>query len=457
MTPFLKDCTLVLIDTTNKVRLASRAISESLKQASFGAVKLLTHDMTQSYAVKIKPLNTLTEYSDFCVKELHRHIDTPFAIVSQWDGYMTNSKAWTDEFLRWDYIGSPWLPSNVNGNGGWSLRSKKMLEACSKLSETTSDSPHPEDAWICMAHRKELEAMGCKFAPIELCKRWGFEGRSFNRVEWESVPNQYNNELGFHSWLTKLPSYISRPKIYHSSGDAGDVVYGCPVIKATGEGVLFLSPHNLYPYPLNSRWGRMGGDPEWVNNLKPLLEAQPYIWRVQYTHKTPFSVDHDLNSFRLPWKLRTALDYESILSLNCRAFNLPLPTQPWLTVNDPIHVEGRPIVVNRTSRYLNHEFPWDKLCAKYGDQMVFVGAPQEAEVFQGFAPEKRIPHYPTNDALELARVIAGAKLCIMNQSLPLAIAHGLYKNVLVETWSANANCCIQRKGAMYRVADEWLK
>lgn len=451
----LANCTLCIIDTTEKTHLASRAITESLKHASFGSVKLLTDDMSQPYAVKIKPLNNLTDYSEFCVKELHRYIDTPFCIVAQWDGYLLNSKAWTDEFLKWDYIGSPWLPSNINGNGGWSLRSKKLLESCSKIADE-KDRCHPEDSWICMAHRKELEAMGCKFAPIEICKRWGFEGRSFNRVEWESIPNKYNNELGFHSWLTKLPKHINAPKIYHSSGDAGDVIYGCAVIKSLGEGVLFLSPDNLYPYPLNSRWARSGGEPEWVNNLKPLLESQSYIWRAQYTHKTPYSTNYDLNRFRLPWKQRTAQDFESLLGLNCRAFNLPMPAEPWLTFNDPIVVPGRPICINRTERYQNYNFDWRSLILKYGSQMVFVGTSKEHELWSGFAPEVKVPHYPTKDALELARVICGAKLCIMNQSLSLAIAHGLYKPVLVEEWESNANTRLIRPNAYYKIPELWL-
>jgi len=454
--PNLDRVTLCVIDTTNKVHLASRAISESLKQASFGVVKLLTHDMTQPYAVKIKPLIGLSAYSEFCVKELHRYIDTPFTIVAQWDGYMTNAKAWTDDFLRWDYIGSPWLPSNINGNGGWSLRSKKLLEACAKVAET-NDSCHPEDSWICHHHRSALEMLGCKFAPIEVCRRWGFEGRSFNRVEWESIPNEYTNECGFHSWLTKLTRHIERPKIYHSSGDAGDVIYGLPVIKAIGDGVLFLSPHNRFPHPLDSRWTRTGGDAEWVNNLKLLLEAQPYIWRVQYTHKTPFSVDHDLNSFRLPWKQRTALDYESILALNCRAFNVPIPKEPWLTAPDPIVVEDRPIVVNRTQRYQNHDFNWTSFIEKYHTQMLFVGTAQEYELLCGMAPGYKFEYRPTKDALELARVIAGAKLFVGNQSLPLAIAHGLGKTVCVEEWKANPNTRMVRDNAYYGIPEWWLK
>jgi hypothetical protein len=81
--------------------------------------------------------------------------------------------------------------------------------------------------------------------------------------------------------------------------------------------------------------------------------------------------------------------------------------------------------------------------------MVFVGAPQEAEVFQGFAPEKKVQYYTTKDTLALARVIAGAKLVICNQSLALAIAHGLFKPVITECWPKNPNCEFQRPNTVY--------
>ncbi len=89
--------------------------------------------------------------------------------------------------------------------------------------------------------------------------------------------------------------------------------------------------------------------------------------------------------------------------------------------------------------------------------MVFVGTLQEYELFKGFAPQCKFDYYPTNDALELARVIAGGKLFVGNQSLGLAIAHGLYKKVICEEWALNANCRIERPGACYELTEEVLK
>lgn len=454
MKTLLFDTTLIAIDTTSKANLALTALEKSLGEIEVQSVKLLTDkNIPVRHRVKIPPLNGLEAYSQFCIRDLHRYVDTKYCLLVQSDGYVVNGGAWTDEFYGYDYGGAPFQPSNTVGNGGFSWRSKRLLEACSQLPQ---GSDHPEDACISVRFRKELEAQGMKFMPVELARQFSFEGRSWNRKEWEGVPNKWRGQFGFHSLLSVLPPDKKPFKVFHHSLDQGDCIYGMAAMKALGGGALFISPDNKYPYPLNSRWARMGGEPDAVDNLRPLLEAQDYVVSCRYTHGTPFSTDYDLNRFRIPWGQRSARDFDSILKLHMDAFGLPMPTEPWLNVSDPIKVDGRPIVVARTPRYQNDAFPWDRLCEKYGDQMVFVGTPQEAEVFRGFGPTKKIPHQVTKDAHELARVIAGAKLCIMNQSLPLAIAHGLHKGVLVETWPKNSNCVIQRKDALYDVPLHWV-
>jgi hypothetical protein len=450
--PHLKDVTLICADTTDKVQWSLRAIEKSKEQCDFGAVKLLSN--RPRFWHQIPPITGLDGYSKFCIREMHKYVDTSHALVVQYDGYVLNGEAWSDEFLKYDYIGAVMAPSGIVGNGGFSLRSKKLMEWISK--QNWPDA-HPEDSCICIRHREEIEKAGFKFAPHYIATQFAVEGRSWNTKEWQSLQTGWVGEFGFHSLLTSLPPQHRVCNIFSHSGDAGDVCYSLAAVKALGGGMMFLTPHNRYPFPLNSRWSRMGGEASWVDNLAPLVEAQPYILKCRYTHGHPASTTHDLNRFRIPWKNRTAKDFDSILSLHMQAFNLPMPTEPWLTVPNPIFVPGRPIVVNRTSRYQNHEFSWDRLCAKYGDQMVFVGAPPEAEAFQGFAPEKKILHYETKNALELARVIAGCKLFIGNQSLALAIAHGLHKTVLVEEWQANPNTRLERSNAYYKMPEEWVK
>jgi hypothetical protein len=91
-------------------------------------------------------------------------------LICQADGYGRNIEHWSDEFLNFDYVGSP-FPNGEVGNGGLSLRSKRFLEASAALPEPDL----PEDSYLCQYHRKELESQGITFAPLEVAIRFSFE------------------------------------------------------------------------------------------------------------------------------------------------------------------------------------------------------------------------------------------------------------------------------------------
>jgi hypothetical protein len=300
--------------------------------------------------------------------------------------------------------------------------------------------------------------------PREVASQFSFEGRSWKGNEWAGMPNKWEGQFCFHSLLSVLPPDKKPCKIGHHSGDSGDIIYAMATFAALGGGALFLSPDCKSPYPLPPRWTRTGGEASFVDNIRPLLEAQPYVDRVNYTHSTPMSTDWDFNDFRKPWANRSALDTESIFQLHQRAFGTKWPEDsPWLKISDPITIPNRDIIVNRTPRYQSDAFPWYSLAQRYGHRMVFVGSEQEAQVFEGFSPPNPpVPYYKTNDMLEMARVIAGSKCYIGNQSAGLAIAHGLCKNVIVECWHANSNTELKRGNAIYvkgnnvEIPREWL-
>ena len=83
--------------------------------------------------VRIGRLKSASEYSFFVLKALHEYVETQHCLLVQWDGFVTNANAWRPDFLAFDYIGAPWPQfsdgRNV-GNGGFSLRSRKLLKAC---------------------------------------------------------------------------------------------------------------------------------------------------------------------------------------------------------------------------------------------------------------------------------------------------------------------------------------
>lgn len=445
--PQLTTVTLVCIDTTNKVGLAERAIEKSLEQCAFAEVKLLTNDASRWHAVEIPPLNGIADYSRFCVQDLHRYVDTPHCLVVQSDGYALNAAGWKPEFLNYDYIGAPWEFSKSVGNGGFSLRSKRLLKTLAL--HPFGDDPHPEDNYICLRHRRELtDKFHMRFPNYALGARFAYEGRVWPKQgnDWVSSDKAWDGQFGFHSWLTKLPDTLDRPSIFHHSGDWGDVIYSCATMKALGGGVLFLSADNRYPFP---RASRMKPDGNWAANIAGFLEMQDYVWRVQHTPHLPHSVDYDLNAFRKYYQTSNPDNWTSIWKLHLKAQGVDYPeNKPWLTVDRPVEVPLRPIVINRTSRYHNDGFPWQRFVRKYQDKMAFVGTVTEAGEFQQTF-QSRIPHIVTPTIADLARVIAGAKVFVGNQSTPLAIALGLGMNCVIEEWNANPNCRFTRHNAIY--------
>lgn len=126
------------------------------------------------------------EYSFFMANGKLK-IETDFVLIAQMDGFIINPSAWSDDFLKYDYIGAPW-PDGIVGNGGFCLRSKKLLDALKDISKIFSDERyHPEDLYICKTKRNLLETeYGIKFAPFEVANRFSVENRP------------YMGQFGFH-------------------------------------------------------------------------------------------------------------------------------------------------------------------------------------------------------------------------------------------------------------------
>lgn len=178
----LEQVTLCAIDT-RAPGLALQALQRSMEQVRFASVLLFTSSegvrlaSTKGIqAVEIQPLRSGSDYSRWVVQELPRHISSPHVLISQWDGFVTQAHAWSDDFLAWDYIGALWPDQPENrkvGNGGFSLRSRKFLHAAQGLKLKHF---HPEDQMLCRDHREVLEKEhGIRFAPAAIARRFSYE------------------------------------------------------------------------------------------------------------------------------------------------------------------------------------------------------------------------------------------------------------------------------------------
>ena len=139
----------------------------------------------------VAPIQSVDDYSDFIIYELHKFIESRHCLIVQWDGFVINERLWTDEFLTYDYIGAPFTPRPDDpgyaadeqgqfyavGNGGFSLRSKALLQAPTdlQLRRPAWSGSKNEDGFFCVENRRRLEAEGFRWAPESLAARFSNE------------------------------------------------------------------------------------------------------------------------------------------------------------------------------------------------------------------------------------------------------------------------------------------
>ncbi|ACB33246.1 hypothetical protein Lcho_0974 [Leptothrix cholodnii SP-6] len=176
----LPDVTLACVDTRTPA-LALAAMQHCMSQVRFARALLFT---SPDWLARMPPditavpleIDSVAAYSQFMLQGLDAHIGTRHVLVVQWDGYVLDATRWQPEFLDCDYIGAPLRgepPERSVGNGGFSLRSKKLLRA---MHDPAMVIRHPEDICICHDNRERLmRDHGIRFAEPGLAARFAYE------------------------------------------------------------------------------------------------------------------------------------------------------------------------------------------------------------------------------------------------------------------------------------------
>lgn len=191
----LKNITLVCIDGVDPNQ-GLKALRYSMKDIDFAKNVMISHIVPDNIPddVVFEQIDPLTHdtYSPFVLGRLSEYIDTEYCLLINDDGFVINPHLWDDKFLEYDYIGAPWKEHgqiNRVGNGGFSLRSKKLIDLCKNI--VPFDGEH-EDGTICLRYKHFLESHGCNFAPVEVAMNFSLESRI---PECEFT---LDNTFGFH-------------------------------------------------------------------------------------------------------------------------------------------------------------------------------------------------------------------------------------------------------------------
>lgn len=196
--------TVTLVARTTRDHEATKnALELCLSRVKFHSVVICSDDPArvapdgfEYTAVKVKKLKHAGDGCVWAMTEwpaIMEQINTAEHLLGiEYDGYVTNVDAWDDEFLNWDYTGTPW-GDGTNGNGGFTLISREFWRQVGALNipprvEECSQS----DILLCryaangrIGYRQSLEMAGVRYAPPEVAARF-------------STSEMYTGQFGFH-------------------------------------------------------------------------------------------------------------------------------------------------------------------------------------------------------------------------------------------------------------------
>jgi hypothetical protein len=210
MTINLPDVTLLALSSI-EIPATIGALIRCCDKINFGAVKFvsdlkpdfLPDDIQYEYAPKI---TCTRDFDDYAFLHLGKHIQTSHMLIVQYHAWIVRPELWEDSWLEYGFIGAPWpeRPEFISqstgemvrvGNGGFSLRSKKLLDLPVQLGlPLYEDRGYTnDDGLINSYYRKTFKENGIKYPSVEVAARFSFE----NLVpENNGVP-----AFGFHRYL----------------------------------------------------------------------------------------------------------------------------------------------------------------------------------------------------------------------------------------------------------------
>jgi hypothetical protein len=220
---------------------------------------------------------------------------------------------------------------------------------------------------------------------------------------------------------------------FKHSGNSGDIIYALPfvrqfVLQKKANLFLHLDQKAGYDSNINHPLGPVMLNKKMAQMLTPLLLAQDYINECCSFEGQKIDIDLDqVRNAPIPFsKVSLSRWYFLVFGLNADL------SQPWLKVN-PDDYLNESILIARSNRYRGHRIDYQFL-RRYPN-IHFVGVEQEFKDMKAHIPH--IQFRPVKNFLEMASLIAGAKLFIGNQSFPFSVAEGLKANRLLEV---SANC-----------------
>lgn len=233
---------------------------------------------------------------------------------------------------------------------------------------------------------------------------------------------------------------------YTHSGTTGDVFSALAFVRCAGPGDFYLKLNNVDAVAAMIGWGpgRHSGrmNQKDFDFLAPIMEIQSCIKKFAVWHgeKVEYEFEKSVFHHQIPaWPRNFANQYAITFGFDPEQHKRTLQINPYVDVDKPEIVPGRPICISRNVFYhegvadVSQVPEWVNWIERdLAEQSFFVGLPEDHAWFEETMKTK-VHYIPTQDGLALARLIAGAKMMIANQSMPGTLAVGIGTTLWIET------------------------
>lgn len=212
----LKNVTLLIFAPDNSQKRADAAGILSCylsNNINFGAIKVLTSLEPKIIIgkwdkVEVMNYDEANYYQALC---LSKHVKTEYVMHCETDGFPINFNLWDDKYLQFDYIGAPWpinfkgVEKNRVGNGGFSIRSARLLKLLEKKYKFYWRTDRFSDQFICQDLYPLLVNDGISFADVETALRFSFENPLSDYPNWNPTMS-----FGFHGKFGYFKQYLDK-------------------------------------------------------------------------------------------------------------------------------------------------------------------------------------------------------------------------------------------------------
>jgi len=270
----LRQVTLVMVETQRHL-LARLAVEDCLQHAEFGDVVICTDQFSELKTAgatyqHVPDFPTKREYCEYIWYGVPSLVQTPYALLIQWDSWILDPVAWRSDFLAFDYIGAPWwFKDGLNvGNSGFNIRSKRLMDFLVQRREYFP-MRHPEDEVLCRRYRRAIEEEGSfSWAPEPVALDFAFEYGHYPPTtpfgfhgifNWPRVleyarlmervriaeRSDYIRDVGLLEKITQCAPWMTEHLLYSSKSQSDKML--TPIFGTAYRGVLqtFLLEHKL--------------------------------------------------------------------------------------------------------------------------------------------------------------------------------------------------------------------